>query len=259
MTPTEGKHKDSIRAVERTIDILQVFSAETQEMSLAEICLASGLPKTTTYRVLSTLEQRNLVAFDSRHGKYRLGYELIRLGSIAQAGNSLQRIARSGMECVTQQTGQTCNLYVRDGMERRCIAQIEGTEYVRRFSFLGAKYPLYCGAGKLLLAYASPEFREVYFNSISLEKYTENTTVDKTTLLLELEKIRREGYSATKGERDALTAMVAVPLFDYTENVIATITVSGPVYLFTEDNIQQYRKCLTDAAQQISSKLGYHQ
>lgn len=254
---TDTKRKDSVRAVERTIDILQAFTAERQELSLSEIALAADLPKTTAYRILSTLEQRNLVVLDARQGKYRLGYEFIRMGSIAQAGNSLPRVSRADMEWVTKQTGQTCNLYIRDGMERRCIAQVEGTEYVRRFSYLGAKFPLYCGAGKLLLAYAEPEFREAYFHTVKLERYTDNTVMDKDKLLRELDEIRAAGYSATRGERDALTAMVAVPLFDYTGRAVATITVSGPVYLFTEENVQHYRACLTEAAGKISSKLGY--
>ena len=243
--------------VERTIDILQTFTAEKQELSLSEVALAADLPKTTAYRILSTLEQRNLVVLDTQQAKYRLGYEFIRMGSVAQAGNSLPRVARADMEWVTKQTGQTCNLYIRDGMERRCIAQVEGTEYVRRFSFLGAKYPLYCGAGKLLLAYAEPAFREMYFHTVKLERYTENTVMDRDTLERELDEIRSAGYSATRGERDALTAMVSVPLVDYTGRVVATITVSGPVYLFTEKNVQQYRACLTMAAGNISSKLGY--
>ena len=257
MVQTEERHKDSVRAVERAIDILQVFTAERQEISLAEICADVGLPKTTTYRILSTLEQRNLVVFDTQQGKYRLGYEFIRMGSVAQAGNSLPRVARADMELVTKQTGQTCNLYIRDGMERRCIAQVEGTEYVRRLSFLGAKYPLYCGAGKLLLAFAEPEFRETYFHTVKLERYTENTVIDKDELLRELDEIRAVGYSVTRGERDALTAMVAVPLFDYTGRVVAAITVSSPVYLFTEEKVQQYRARLTQAAGKISSRLGY--
>ena len=254
---TDAKRKDSVRAAERTIDILQTFTAETQELSLSEITLAADLPKTTASRILSTLEQRNLVVFDAQQGKYRLGYEFIRMGSVAQAGNSLPRVSRASMEWVTKQTGQTCNLYIRDGIERRCIAQIEGTEYVRRLSFLGAKYPLYCGAGKLLLAFSEPEFREMYFHTVKLERYTENTVMDKDRLLRELDEIRAAGYSVTRGERDALTAMVAVPIFDYTGGVVAAVTVSSPVYLFTEENVQQYRTCLTEAASQISSKLGY--
>ena len=228
---SSGK-KDSVRAVERMVDILQVFSFEQNELSLARICEQSGLPKTTTYRILTTLEKRNIVVLDSRTGKYRLGYEIIKMGSIARAGNSLQRAAHEDMERLSLETQQTCNLYIREGFERLCVDQVEGTQYVKRFSYLGARHPLYCGAGKLLLAYAEQ-------------------------LKAELRQILRDGYSVTKGERDPMTAMVSVPLYDYTQKVVASITISGPVYLFTDENVKLYRSKLLQAAENISRKLGY--
>ena len=65
--------KDSVRAVDRMLDILQVFSFEQNELNLAQICVQAGLPKTTTYRILTTLEKRNVVVQDPHTGKYRLG------------------------------------------------------------------------------------------------------------------------------------------------------------------------------------------
>lgn len=251
------KNEDSVRAVDRMIDILQVFSAEKRELTLTEICTMANLPKTTTYRILSTLEPRNIVIWDPQIGKYRLGYSLILLGNIAQSSNSLQRAARETMEQVTLETEQTCNLYVRDGLERMCIAQVEGTQYVRRFSYLGARFPLYCGAGKLLLAFADDELRQSFFEQVKIEKWTDNTCTDLPTLKKELAEIRKNGFSVSKGERDAMSATVSVPLYDYTKEVIASITVSGPIYFFTDNNIEHYLKTLRKAADQLSTKLGY--
>lgn len=253
------KKKESVRAVERTAEIFRAFSFERQELSLAELCTLVDLPKTTIYRILSTLECQNWVVQDSESGKYRLGYELIKLGSIAQAGNSIQRAAAEDMNRVTKETSQTCNLYIRDGFERLCVAQVVGTEYVRRFSYLGARYPLYCGAGKLLLAFADKEVRDKYFETVKLEKYTENTVIDKEVLKQELEDIVRKGYAVTKGERDEMTAMVSVPIYDYTGKVVASITISGPVYLFSGENVSKYLNVLKQAASNISVKLGYEQ
>lgn len=249
--------KESVRSVERTIELLQVFTVESQELSLAQICVQAGLPKTTTYRILTTLQKCNFVMQDPLTGKYRLGYEMIRMGSIAQESNSLQRTAREDMEELSHETQQTCNLYIRDGFERRCIAQVVGTEYVKRYSYLGARYPLYCGAGKLLLAYAGPEFQAQYFAATKFEQYTDNTVTDPAVLKKELEQILKDGYSLTKGERDATTAMVSAPLFDYTNKVVASITISGHIYLFTDENVEAYRGKLLRAAQSISAKLGY--
>ncbi|WP_251318420.1 IclR family transcriptional regulator [Flintibacter muris] len=249
--------KDSVRAVDRMLDILQVFSFEQNELNLAQICVQAGLPKTTTYRILTTLEKRNVVVQDPHTGKYRLGYEVIKMGSIARTGNSLQRAAHEDMEKISRETQQTCNLYVRDGFERRCVDQVEGTQYVKRFSYLGARHPLYCGAGKLLLAYADPDVQKQYFAITKFEKYTDQTVTDPEQLKEELRQILRDGYSVTKGERDPMTAMVSVPLYDYTQKVVASITVSGPVYLFTDENIKLYCSKLLQASENISRKLGY--
>lgn len=249
--------KDSVRSVERMISILQAFSIEQQELSLTQICVQTGLPKTTTYRILTTLEDCNLVTQDPLTGKYHLGYEMIKMGNIAQESNSLQRTARSDMEELSHETQQTCNLYIRDGFERRCIAQVVGTEYVKRYSYLGARYPLYCGAGKLLLAYADQDVQEQYFSKATFEKYTEQTITNPDALRRDLQQILKDGYSVTKGERDPSTAMISAPLYDYTGNVVASLTISGPIYLFTTENVEMYRDKLLKAAQNISAKLGY--
>lgn len=253
---TDRDRKDTVRAVDRAIDILNVFTFENNELSLAQICNVIDLPKTTIYRLLLTMEQRGIVTMDSQTLKYRLGHEIIKLGAIAQQSNPLSQVAKEEMEAVSKATDQTCNLYIREGIERRCIAQVAGAQYVRRYSYLGARYPLYCGAGKLLLAYADPDFQEHYLQDVQIEKYTEHTITDPEKLRLELEQIRQDGYSVTLGERDASTAMVSAPIFNYTEKVIASITVSGPVYTFTEDHIKFYRTILLEAARRISQKLG---
>lgn len=254
---TTVEKRDSIRAVDRAIDILQAFTFEEPNLTLAQICEAVTLPKTTVYRSLVTLEQRRLVVMNAETGKYHLGYEMIKFGAIAQETNSISSIAKDEMMAISKDTQQTCNIYIREGYERLCIAQIAGSQYVRRYSYLGARYPLYCGAGKLLLAYAGSEFQERYFENVVLERFTEKTTTDKDELKKEISQIRETGYSVTLGERDAATAMVAMPLFDYTNRCIAAITISGPVYYFTEQNVDMYVKRLRISARRISQRLGY--
>lgn len=248
--------RDSVRSVERAIEILQTFSFEHSSLSLAQICRETDLPKTTVFRLLITLEENGFLAIDSETGCYHLGYEAIKIGAIAQESNDIAKIAKDEMNWISEQTEATCNLYIRDGYERLCIAQVAGSQYVRRYSFLGARHPLYCGAGKLLLAYADKEFQEEYLKNVKLEKFTEHTVTNPQILREELESIRTAGYSVTLGERDASTAMVAVPLIDFRGKAIAGITVSGPVYCFSDENIALYIQKLKAAAGRISLKLG---
>lgn len=246
-----------IRSIERAIDILQAFSQENSSLSLSDICRLVDLPKTTVFRIINTLEDRNLLFQDPVTGKYLLGYELIHLGEEAQSSNDLAKLAYRSMEHVSLVTRQTCNLYVRQGFERVCIAQVTGSEYVRKYSYLGAHHPLYCGAGKLLLAYSDPDFLKTYFSTVKLLQYTKNTITDLTLLQEELNRVREQGYSVSLGERDDISAAVAVPVFNYSNQVVAALTISGPIYYFTTETIQEYVDVLTKEALELSQKLGH--
>jgi len=249
-------NRTTIRVLERAIDIIQAFSFDNKELSLAQICEITGLPKTTAYRILVTLERHNFVIRNSAIDKYRLGYEIIRIGSIAQKSNTLEDIAREMMEQVSVETKQTCNLYIRDGMERVCVAQVTGSQYVWYYSHLGAKHPLYCGAGKLILAYMDDDFVDEFFRTTELMQLTQNTITDEAVLRKELVKIRKDGYSVTRGERNEISGMAAVPIFDYTGKNIAALTISGPIYSFTEENVRFFLQQLHKAAKKISLKMG---
>lgn len=249
--------EDTIRVLDRAIDILQSFSFEEDEQSLTDICEKVHLPKTTVFRIINSLEARNVLRQNSENGKYKIGYEMIKFGAIAQNGNELSTIAKSTMTVVSAETKQTCNLYIRDRFERVCIAQVVGSEYVRRYSFLGAHYPLYCGAGKLLLAFEPESFRERYFSEVIFEKFTDNTVTDKETLCKEITAIREQKYALTLGERDPLTAMIAVPVFDFTGRVKAALTVSGPVFIFSESKVEEFLTVLKRESEKLSRKLGY--
>lgn len=249
--------EETIRVLDRAVEILQAFSFANEEQSLSEICKKVHLPKTTVFRIINSLESKNILVQNSETGHYRLGYELIKLGAIAQNGNELSKVAKKTLFRVSCETKQTSNLYIRDGYERVCIAQCMGSEYVRRYSFLGAHLPLYCGAGKLLLAYASEDFLNTYLSNIEIEKFTENTVTDKRELQDELNEIRKNRFAVSRGERDPVTAVVTVPIYDYTKSVIAGLTVSGPTYSFTEETVKQYLEVLNREAKKLSQKLGY--
>lgn len=247
----------SVRAIERAAEILGSFTFEEPALSLAEICAKIDLPKTTVFRILKTMEDTNIIRFDSTTGNYSLGYQMIKFGAIAQESNTLSANAHGIMEELSQATEQTCNLYVRDGFDRLCIDQVVGTKYIRRYSYLGARHPLYCGAGKILLAYEDKEFQDQYLASVPLERITDRTITDPEVLRAELDQIRKDGYSYSIGERDVETAMIAAPVFDYTGKIVATMTISGPIFFFDKENIREYVIRVKSAAERVSRKLGY--
>jgi len=252
--------KDSVtvRAVDRALQIVKCFTHTENELSLSEICQKVGLAKSTVHRLLSSLENANFIEQDYESGKYKLSFELIRLGVIASESIDLQKIARPEMERLSQKTGQTSNLYVIKDYQRLCIAQVAGPQYIKRYSYLGALLPLYAGAsGKVLLAYQDEKWLEKYFKKVNLVKITKNTITDKDQLLKELHQIREKGYAVSLSERDPISASVSAPIFDYSGELVAGLTVSGPTVMFTEENIKRYVNNILEATKNISARLGY--
>lgn len=246
-----------VRSIDRAIDILKAFTTEKGELSLSEISSIVNLPKSTTHRILNTLLKRHIIEQNLETSLYYLGFETIRIGAVAKECTSIAKEALPEMHLLVKQSEQTCNLYVKRGFERLCIEQVEGLQYVKRFSYLGALRPLYCGSGKVLLAYSDSEFQKQFFEQIELTKFTERTIVDKKLLHDELSKIRERGYSFSIGEFDPTTASIAVPIYDYTNKVVAAITISGPSFSFNEENIKRFAEYLLASSERLSKKLGY--
>lgn len=247
-----------VTSVRRALQILKIFSQADDSLLLGEISRYTDLPKSTTHRLLSSLEAEGFIEQDPQNGEYHLGIELVRLGKVATENMDLPKIARGEMEKLSKITQQTSNFYVMRDFKRVCIAQVSGPNYIRRHSYLGATFPLYCGAsGKVFLAYSTAEYVERYFDHVTLKKITDRTMIDRQELEKEFEQIRKQGYSSTVGERDATTASVAVPIFNHTGNIVGSLTVSGPSACFTDDNVSFYAKNLIMAGKQISRRAGY--
>ncbi len=246
---------NSVRSVERAIAILQCFATD-EELRLSQICERVDLPKSTAHRLISALEQEHMIEKDPETGKYFLGYEIIRLGQMARFNKAICRIVRPELESIAKQSGQTSNLYTIHGYDRLCVDQVEGNQYVRRYSYMGALHPLYCGAsGKVLLAYSSEEFQRDFIENAPLQKITENTVCEPDAIRSFCAQIRKDGYAVSKGERDLYSGSVAVPIFSGDGAVIASITISGHVSIFSEENIVEYVSLLKQSADNLRAKF----
>ena len=129
------------------------FSHAKPSMSLAEIVAAVRLPKTTVFRVLSSLVERGYCEWDAQTGKYSLGFELVRLADIRRRQSNVHDVAVPVMREIRNEVNETVILSVRSGDSRVHIDFVEGLHPMRRMADLGVRAPLYAGAAsKVLLA-----------------------------------------------------------------------------------------------------------
>ncbi|MBV9454815.1 MAG: IclR family transcriptional regulator [Rubrobacter sp.] len=197
-----------VGVLDKVVLILTFLSTEGPE-TLSGVVEGTGLSRPTAYRLLSALEAHHLVAREA--GRYALGMRLFGWGSKA-AGMRLVERAQPRLEKLRDATGESTQLYVREGDARICVASVERATGLRDTVPVGAILPLNLGsAGKVLLAWAEDRER--------------GAAVDEPAL----DDIRRRGWAESVAEREEGVASVSAPVFDQAGRVNAAVSVSGPI------------------------------
>jgi DNA-binding IclR family transcriptional regulator len=196
-----------VQTLDRAVAILEVV-ARMGPCTPADLVRETGLPRPTVHRLAVALEEHALVVRD-RGGRFRLGGRLVGWGAAAGAGLALVEPARAVLERLSADTGESAQLYVREGDRRVCVATHERPTGLRDTVALGAMMPLTKGSGgRVLLAWATDGDR---------------FDVDPDVLAT----VRAAGWAATVGEREPGVASVSAPVRVGGE-VVAAIGVSGP-------------------------------
>jgi DNA-binding IclR family transcriptional regulator len=197
---------DSVQVLDRAVLVVDTI-ARTGPLSLAELVRETELPRPTAYRLAVALEEHALLVRDAE-GRFALGGKLT--GWAAAAEHGLIARAAPILAALVEQTGESAQLFTREGDRRVCVASHERPSGLRDTVPLGAVLPLSRGSGgKVLLAWAADaaEF-----------------DVDAKALAA----VRRRGWAESIGERESGVASVSAPVRDAGGAVVAAISVSGP-------------------------------
>lgn len=254
------KSSYGITAIHRAVKVLFAFNQGHPLLSLNEIVAKSQLPKTTVYRILTTLTETGVCELDPDTGKYGLGLVLLRLAEIRRRQPRIRDIAVPVMTHIRDQTTETVVISVRSGDYRVHFDAVEGIHGMRRTADPGTRIPLYVGAAsKVLLAAMSHEEIENYIQRTSLIPYQKNTVTSAVALRRELTFARQNGYSESNSELIMGCAALAVPIRDFTGETIAALDVLVPESRYTPKIREKCLRLLLDGARHISYRLGFDQ
>ena len=224
----ELDEQTTVRSVVRAVDVLISLGAGTKP--LRDISSEVGLTKPTTYRLLSSLKSRGMVLQDSMTGDYGLGPACFHLMSAVvngQAGFVLDD--KPTLQALRDETGETITVHTRAGLSRICIQEFPSPHPIRYIAGLGATTSIHVGsAGKILLAFMPADERERVLADLRLTAMTANTITDPVVLNKELEKVAKQGYAISHGERVDGAVGVSAPILDATGRALAAISVLGP-------------------------------
>ena len=240
----------------KALDLLTVFTAAEPRLPLTEISRRLGLPKSTTHRILATLQARGFIErLDNED--YALGMSLIALGQAVRVNVEVRDRAAPVARALAEQSQESVYVAVREGDHILYIYAIETSKRLVARTAIGDRVPLHCtGIGKASLAFV--ELREPgLVAAVNLCRFTDATITDPNVLRAELAVTRRRGYAIDRGEHEHGTFCTAAAFFDARGAAVGAISISGRDPDIIVDRLPGLSLAVTRAAAEISSRLGY--
>ena len=189
--------------------------------TLIELQERTGLPRATAHRLASALEDHGLVRRDGT-GRFALGWGLVSMGQAAAIALPLVDIARPVLNELRTATGESVQLYVREGEGRRCVVSLESPHGLRWIVPEGSLLPLEAGSAGHVLAG---------------------------------ERIDKRGWVQSIGEREAGVASVSAPVVNAAGLLLAAISVSGPIERLSRKPGERHGTAVVEAANKLAKLL----
>lgn len=243
--------QNTIKSLDRSLDVLTEL-ARLGAANLSELARAQQEAPATIYRILITMQAHRIVEFDEAQQVWHVGAGAFLIGSAFLRRTGLIERARPFLRRLMEETGETANLGVASDGAVLFVSQVETHAALRAFFPPGTRSPLHAsGIGKVLLAH-SPEGQTIG----GLEGYTSHTITDPDRLAVELAAVRTAGYAVDNEERTDGMRCVAAPIRNAYGEIIAGLSVSGPVSRVTQDRIHELADRVVAAAESVSMSLG---
>lgn len=249
---------ESASMLDKGLEIINLFAQVKRPLRISEISELLSVPRTTVYRLVSSLEQRGFVKRTDAQTTYFLSLKFLELGEIVRESLELRALALLFMEKLRDEVNLAVHLVVRDGNEAVYVEKVESTRPVRLFTRVGRRAPLHVTACPRVLLASLPDAEiEEYMECTEMVKYTSTTVADADTLRKSIKETRENGYSIAWGELEPLTTAIAVPIRDHRREVVASLSLAGPDWYFRSEDISRFVSKLKVYAAQISQELGY--
>jgi DNA-binding IclR family transcriptional regulator len=251
------KDRYLINSILRACRILRSFSGENTHFKMSDLARQLRLDRSTTYRILLSLEQAGFVEKDEA-GTYSLGLAAFEIGNAYLLQTDLIQVSKPIMTDLASKAQETVHLAVLSDIEIVYVDKVDSPRALGVMSKIGQRGPLHCTAlGKTLLALQPEDEQSRIIQEIRMTRFTSRTITSKQKLIQELRTVKEQGYALDRREIEEDVECIGAPILNHLGNVVAALSVSGPQKKIGTPREKQFIRDVVRAAASISGKMGY--
>jgi DNA-binding IclR family transcriptional regulator len=245
------------QSVIRALSLLKLFTADQPEWTLSQLVKKLKLNKTTTFRLLTALESEEMLARNPATDTFTLGPEMIVLGAKALRSNSLRVASRGELKSLAESVGETSSLEILAVPDVVIIDEILGDHLMGGVPSIGTRWTaLATSTGKAIIAYL-PEDQQEAILKIPVPKFTPKTVTSPEALRKDLAEVKKRGFAVADEAIELGFIAIGAPVRNYEGEVVAAISIGGPVLRLSAKRIPQVAGLVRQSAARISDLLGY--
>jgi DNA-binding IclR family transcriptional regulator len=239
-----------LRSIGRALDVLDCFNGKSP-LALKDIGISTGLPESSLFRVLLTLEKHGYLS-QAVDGTYQLAPKL-RYGWLIEQGNELRNKVRPELERLAQRFNETASMAYLFDDRIHVLDSIETFHEIRMSNRIGRVLPPHCSAlGKAITAFQDRAMAEQIVEIYGLSRRTDHTIIDRSRLFDEFAEIRKSGIACDREESIIGGVCYSAAIRPAGKQVIAAISLSTPVVRMTPERDSETRKAVLEAAVRLS-------
>ncbi len=254
---TEGT-RAGVQSLGRAFGIMEEIARHRDGIGLAELSKRVGLHNSTTFHLVKTMVSLGYVRQLKDSKRYRIGRPLFALAASALDEVEMTSLASPILATLSHETGEGTQFSVRSGDAVVVLARTSGQGAFQLTDRVGGIRPAHCTAiGKIMLSALTGEQFERFLARADLKANTPKSIVRAGELRREIEKVRQAGLAIDDGEYDIELRCVAMPVRDFSAQIIGAIGLSGPVWRLSHETLQKYARSVRAAAARLSAEFGY--
>jgi DNA-binding IclR family transcriptional regulator len=246
-----------VKSAERVLDLLEIFGANAGGVSFARLVQLLGIPKSSLFALVETMEARGYIVLNSESRKYTLSIRTWEIGQAFQRNNNILEHADAILVGVVEAVNETAQLAKLVGNECVYLAKKESTHPLRLQSDVGMRLQAHAtGVGKAMLAQLDDADVSELFETTALPVFTPQTLVDMTILLTDLSATRARGFAVDNEEYTPGVFCLAVPIYEALGNATAALSVTVPITRATPDGLAGLLAAISRGSCEMSTRLG---